>query len=95
MGGFFRDALGRLLNRPAKDREKSLPTIFRPVLIGTSAALEKPVTENGITTRMSFIEDYLGAMAKRSIVWTNEHLKNIATEELDRAITAMSDRSYE
>jgi HK97 family phage portal protein len=94
MSGFFRDALGRLLNRPAKDREKSLPTIFRPVLIGTSAALEKPVTETVITGRMSFIEDYLGAMAKRSIVWTNEHLKNIATEEVDRAITAMSDRSY-
>lgn len=83
--GLFRDAIGRILHRPANDRARVLPTVMRPCLLVMS--------ELGGKVDVAFVEDYLGVMAQRSQLWKVENIETILTEELDRAVKAFTEGS--
>lgn len=80
LGPILRDAIGRVINRPVKDRERVAAAILRPSLTALADLSEKSDPE--------FITGYLGAMVQRSTVWKESSVENIVTEELDRAVTA-------
>ena len=81
----FRDAIGRVLNRAPKDREKSAASMFSPIFISLAALFE--------VNDALFVDDYLSALAQRSAMWKKENIEAVLTEELDRAITAFDGRN--
>lgn len=78
--GIFRDAIGRVINRQAKDRPRVAAAILEAGVTALAQFCEKDSSE--------FIVDYIGGMVQRSQVWKEASVESIVTEELDRAISA-------
>ena len=85
----FRDCVGRTFKRSA-DRDKAVPGIFRAALAGLAGIL-------GVLSYASFddafLEGYLTALGKRSLNWVDaKQADAIAAEELERAVTALTEK---
>lgn len=83
-GRLFRDAVGRTLSRK-KDRDKCVPGIFQGIVVSLAEGL-------GRTTMDAFISEYLAAMGKRSLDWTETTADETASKELDRAVAAILEK---
>jgi HK97 family phage portal protein len=80
----FRDAIGRAL--PRKDRESSVPLLFRHLIVGLASGLNVSIDDN-------FRDDYLRALGKRSTEWTESTAERDADTEVNRAVKTIAERS--
>jgi len=82
----FRDAIGRTINRRAKNRTaQDIEAIFSPALLSIGLALESKIPA-------VFLTEYCAEMADRAQLWTHEGVEKITETELTRAIDAL--KSY-
>ncbi len=79
----FRPAVGKALQRAVKDRERAVPGLFDGLLQGLAEGLGRELDDE-------FVNEYLGAMAKRSLDWTDA--EEVTGSELDRAVKAILER---
>lgn len=84
LGILLRDAIGRVLHRPSKDRERSAPAILRPCVMVAAEIF------GGSEER--FVEDYASAMSMRSSLWKESSLDSTVTEEADRLSKALLEK---
>lgn len=86
--GIFRDAVGRIINKNGAARSKYASPIIMPVLQALSEGINGAVSaENQV-----FLDEFASALAIRAALWTAEKADEIAESELERAISALSER---
>jgi HK97 family phage portal protein len=91
----FRDALGRVLSREKLD-QKAFHRTFQPVIYGIADMLCQQQDPEFRSSRplpgdvVTFANDFIGGMFKRSSDWKSEKADELSAAELERAIGAIA-----
>ena len=79
-----RDAVGRVLVKPVKDRPRAIESLFRPIAESLAEGLELKDPE--------FVTEYLNSLGVRAKEWTPSGHDSIADAELERIASAFIER---